>query len=103
MSEFETVKNTAERRPYMPFPETGRDRPLYSSPEPVRSDPHASGATIDWTPRAKIATAAGIGGPLTTILAWVAGELGVEMPLTVTAAFATLIIFAVGYLTPERG
>ncbi|MDP9456959.1 MAG: hypothetical protein M3Q49_11630 [Actinomycetota bacterium] len=48
-------------------------------------------------PTPKIA-AAGIGGAIATILVWVVGLLGLEVPAEVAAAFATVISFAAGYL-----
>lgn len=44
--------------------------------------------------------AAGIGGAVTTIIVWLLIRFaGVEMPADVTAAIATLIAIAAGYLT----
>lgn len=54
-----------------------------------------------WTPRSKVATGAGVGGPLSTVLAWSASQAGLEVPPEVAVALAALIIFLVGYLTPE--
>lgn len=41
----------------------------------------------------------GISGAVTTVLIWIAGEFGVEMPPEVATALVTLVVFAAGYLT----
>ncbi len=79
------------------------------SPEPV-TDQVQSTPTADarmsrgekWAPRPKVATGAGIGGPLSTVLAWSVGLAGVQLPPEVAVAMSALIIFLVGYLTPEK-
>ena len=80
------------------------DRP----PKPVVTDETQSTPDVQmsrgekWAPRPKVATGAGIGGPLSTVLAWSVGLAGLELPPEVAVAMSALIIFLVGYLTPER-
>jgi len=42
--------------------------------------------------------AAGIGGAAATLIVFVAGQLGLEVPGDVGAAIATIVAFAAGYL-----
>ena len=49
------------------------------------------------TPHPKVA-AGGIAGAVTTVLVFVAAQLGVEVPGEVAAALTTIIGFAAGYL-----
>lgn len=49
------------------------------------------------TPQPKVA-AAGVAGAVTTILVFVVGQLGVELPAEVAAALTALIAFAAGFL-----
>ena len=48
-------------------------------------------------PVSKVA-AAGIGGAVATLIVYVAGLAGVEVPGDVGAAIATVVAFAAGYL-----
>ena len=48
-------------------------------------------------PQPKVA-AAGIGGSVSVIVIWAAGQFGLEVPAEVGAAFAALVSFAAGYL-----
>lgn len=57
---------------------------------------------VSWAPRTKLATAAGVGGPFSVVLQWAATQAGLVMPPEVSIALAALIIFCVGYLTPEK-
>lgn len=55
------------------------------------------GRMNDARPVPKVA-AAGASGAAATILVWLVGLLGVDVPPEVAAAFATLLAFAGGYL-----
>jgi len=54
-----------------------------------------------YVPTKKIAAAAGIGIPLATILAWILGLNGVEMPSGVEAASGAVISSLIGYFKRE--
>jgi hypothetical protein len=47
--------------------------------------------------------AVGIGGAVAIILVWGLSIAGIEMPAAVASAVATVISFALGWMTPERG
>lgn len=87
----------------------GYVEPSQPSPQPAAADakqqvPSADAQTSraeKWTPRSKVATGAGVGGPFSTVLAWSASQVGIVVPPEVAVALAALIIFLVGYLTPE--
>lgn len=49
------------------------------------------------TPTPKIATV-GAGGALATLVTFVAGQLGFDLPDAVTVALATLFVFILGWL-----
>ncbi|WP_290630506.1 hypothetical protein [Aquisalimonas sp.] len=60
--------------------------------------------TVDTDPKpTRKVGAAGLGGAAAIVLAWALGLAGVDVPPEVSAAFATLLAFAAGYLTPEPG
>jgi hypothetical protein len=46
--------------------------------------------------------AAGIGGAVSVVLAWLLGVFGVDVPAEVAAAMTTIIAFAFGYMTKEK-
>lgn len=46
--------------------------------------------------------AVGIGGAMATVMAWIAGQAGVEMPMEVAVAIAAIIVFVAGYWTTDR-
>lgn len=48
-------------------------------------------------PQPKIA-AAGVSGAAATVLVWILGEVGVDVPPEVAAALATLLSFAGGWV-----
>lgn len=48
-------------------------------------------------PQPKVA-AAGVAGAVTSVIVFIAGELGLEIPVEVGSALTALIAFAAGYL-----
>lgn len=60
----------------------------------------AAGAESPKTPRPKV-QAAGIGGAVATLIVFIVGVLGVEVPPEAAAALATIAAFALGYRVPE--
>lgn len=52
-------------------------------------------------PSRKIGSAAAIGVPLSIMVAWALGQLGVVMSPEVTAALGSLLTALVGYLVPD--
>jgi hypothetical protein len=54
------------------------------------------------SPQPKVA-AAGVAGALTTVLVFVVGQFGLELPAEVAAAVTALISFAAGYLRLDTG
>lgn len=53
-------------------------------------------------PNRKMA-AAGTTGAMAIVLVWVAGQIGLDMPAEVGAAFAAIAAWAAGYLRREDG
>lgn len=53
------------------------------------------------SPTTKV-TAAGVGGALSIVLVWIAGEFGISMPEEVASAFTTIIAFLSGYFVRDR-
>ena len=51
----------------------------------------------------KVAAAGGLGAPLALVLAWLAGVVGLDMPVEVAAALGALVAGVAGYLMPSRG
>lgn len=49
------------------------------------------------TPQPKVA-AAGVAGAVTTVIVFIAAQLGLEVPSEVAAAVTALLAFAAGYL-----
>lgn len=47
-------------------------------------------------------TAAGAAGALTTIVVWVAGLAGLDVPPEIAAALTTVLVFFAGYLRSEH-
>ncbi len=50
----------------------------------------------------KVAAAGVVGAPLALVLAWLAGVVGLDMPIEVAAAVGGLVAMAMGYLMPSR-
>lgn len=89
------------------WPGTTVDAP--DSPESVAPPdiPSNSGETssklaaTDWAPVPKVAAASAT-VPFAGLVLWIAGELGLDMPVYVAGDVAILLALVVAYLTPER-
>ena len=55
-----------------------------------------------YKPTRKVAAGTAVGTPLAVVIAWGAGELGIDMPLEVAVAVGALISQAVSWFTKER-
>lgn len=64
------------------------------------SERAGSGSTGSNAPTPKV-VGAGAGGAIATILVWVLGLAGVEVPPEVAAALATVVAFIGGYIRRE--
>lgn len=47
-------------------------------------------------------TAAAAAGALATLVVWIVGLAGLDVPAEVTAALTTVLVFLAGYLRPEH-
>ena len=56
----------------------------------------------DYKPTRKVAAGTAVGTPLAVVIAWGAGELGIDMPLEVAVAVGALISQAVSWFTKDR-
>lgn len=70
------------QHPIEPAHSSGIDAPQMNDPFPARK-----------------VMSAGLSGALTTILIWLAGEFGAEMPTEVATALVSVVIFLAGYFT----
>ena len=52
-------------------------------------------------PNRKVGSA-GLAGALSVLVIWILGESGIDISAEVAAALTTVLMFAVGYLVPER-
>lgn len=51
----------------------------------------------NWNPKVQ---AVGATGPVAIIIVWIAGQLGLDMPPEVAAAFAALLLTVAGWIMP---